>query len=153
MNEIESGVLAVFGLPVWRKTQEVAASVVILACTLHDLHYGTDRWLIMTLDVEAVWDRLSRIEEAIRLLLQERVVRKFYSTADAAKILGKAEFTVREWCRHCRIRAEKRPCGRGNSKEWMISHEELERVQAEGLLSSKYSPKLTPGFGGASDCR
>ena len=92
----------------------------------------------MTLDMEAFWDRLSRIEEALRLLLQERVVRRFYSTADVAKLLGKAEFTVREWCRLRRIRAEKRPCGRGNSKEWMIPHEELERVQAEGLLSAKY---------------
>ena len=88
----------------------------------------------MTMEVEAVWDRLSRIEEALRVLLQDRIPRKFYSTADLAKILNKAEFTVREWCRHQRIRAEKRPCGRGNSKEWMISHEELERVQAEGLL-------------------
>ncbi len=89
----------------------------------------------MTSESVAVWDRLARIEEALRLLLQERVVRKFYSTADLAKILGKAEFTVREWCRHQRIRAEKRSCGRGNSKEWMISHEELERIQSEGLLS------------------
>ncbi|MBS0204434.1 MAG: helix-turn-helix domain-containing protein [Planctomycetes bacterium] len=74
----------------------------------------------------------------VNSLLQQNHVQKFYSTADVAKILSKAEFTVREWCRHQRIRAEKRPCGRGNSKEWMISHDELERVQAEGLLAPKY---------------
>lgn len=82
-------------------------------------------------------ERLNRIEEALRILLQQRIEQSFYSTADAAKILGKAEFTVREWCRHGRIRAEKRSCGRGNSKEWMISHEELERIQSEGLLPPK----------------
>lgn len=90
------------------------------------------------MDEIAVHDRLKWIEEALQTLLQQRVVQKWYSTADLAKILGRAEFTVREWCRLRRIRAEKRPCGRGNSKEWMISHEELERVQAEGLLLPKY---------------
>lgn len=83
-------------------------------------------------------ERLNRIEEALRMLLQQRVEQAYYSTADAAKFLGKAEFTVREWCRHGRIRAEKRSCGRGNSKEWMISHHELERIRAEGLLPAKY---------------
>ena len=83
-------------------------------------------------------ERLDRIEEALRTLLQQRVEQTFYSTGDAAKILGKAEFTVREWCRLGRIRAEKRPCGRGNSKEWMISHDELQRIQAEGLLPPKH---------------
>ena len=78
--------------------------------------------------------RLERIEEALKLLTQQKVVQEFYSTSDVARILGKAEFTVREWCRHGRIRAEKRPCGRGNSKEWMISFEELQRIQGQGLL-------------------
>ena len=82
--------------------------------------------------------RLNWIVEALKVLLKEHVVHKFYSTADAAKIVGKSDFTVREWCRLRRIRAEKRSCGRGNSKEWMISHEELERVQSEGLLVPEY---------------
>ena len=81
---------------------------------------------------------LERLDDALRMLLQHRVIHKNYSTADAAKILDKAEFTVREWCRLHRVHTEKRTCGRGNSKGWMISHEELERVQAEGLLASKY---------------
>jgi transposase len=86
-------------------------------------------------EVQTLATRLDRIEESLRQLLQERVVQKYYSTTDVARILGKAEFTVREWCRNGRIKAEKRPCGRGNSKEWMISHEELERIQAQGLLA------------------
>ena len=83
-------------------------------------------------------ERLNRIEEGLQILLQQRVVQASYSTSDVAKLLGKAEFTVREWCRHHRIHAEKRPCGRGNSQEWMISHEELMRIQAEGLLRPKH---------------
>ena len=85
-----------------------------------------------------IHSRLERIEESLRLLLKERITKKYYSTSDVAKILGKAEFTVREWCRNFRVKAEKRSCGRGHSKEWMISHEELERIQAEGLLQSNH---------------
>ena len=85
-----------------------------------------------------VCERLDRIEDQLRRLTQERVTQKSYSTADVAKRLGKAEFTVREWCRQQRIHAEKRPCGRGNTQEWMISHEELSRIQAEGLLRRKH---------------
>lgn len=85
-----------------------------------------------------VCERLDRIEDLLRRLTQERVAQKSYSTADVAKLLDKSEFTVREWCRHQRIHAEKRPCGRGNSQEWMISHEELLRIQAEGLLRPKH---------------
>lgn len=80
-------------------------------------------------------ERLDRIEDSLRMLLKERVVKKYYSTAEVATILGKAEFTIREWCRNFRCIATKRPCGRGNSKEWMISHEELERLRSEGLLA------------------
>lgn len=81
-----------------------------------------------------ILERLGRIEEAIKQLIEDRTPREYYSTAEVATILGKAEFTVREWCRLGRVWAEKRPCGRGNSKEWMISQEELTRIRNEGLL-------------------
>lgn len=83
-----------------------------------------------------LYERLDRIEDALRRLLQERTVQTYYSTADVAQQLGKAEFTVREWCRLRRIRAEKRRCGRGHAQEWMVSHNELERIRSEGLLPS-----------------
>ena len=49
-------------------------------------------------------------------------------------ILGRAEFTVREWCRLGRINGLKKRNGRGLSAEWVVSHEELLRFQREGLL-------------------
>jgi hypothetical protein len=78
--------------------------------------------------------RLSRIEATLEQLLQQKTVKEWYTTDEAAEILGKAPFTVREWCRNRRIKASKRDCGRGSAKEWIISHEELRRIQNEGLL-------------------
>ncbi len=85
-------------------------------------------------DTADLVDRLNRIEDAIRALAGQRTGKEWYSPAEAASLLGKAEFTTREWCRLGRIHARKRPTGRGCSKEWMISAEELARVQNEGLL-------------------
>ena len=84
--------------------------------------------------MQELLNRLERIEAVLLRLLDQNTVQTFYSTSDVAQILGKAEFTVREWCRNRRVLARKRPCGRGNSQEWMISQEELDRIKAEGLL-------------------
>lgn len=81
-----------------------------------------------------VLERLNQIEATLAQLVRQRAVKEWYTTEEAAEILGKAEFTVREWCRHRRIRAEKRACGRGRSREWMIAQAELERYRNEGLL-------------------
>ena len=84
--------------------------------------------------VQSLAERLDRIEAKLTCLLQQWTVKEWYAVAEAAEVLGKAEFTVREWCRLGRVRAQKRPCGRGRSQEWMIAHAELERIQNEGLL-------------------
>ena len=78
--------------------------------------------------------RLERIEAALNTIITQRRIKEHYSTTEAALMLSKAEFTVREWCRLGRIVATKRQCGRGSSSEWMISHDELTRIQNEGLL-------------------
>lgn len=75
------------------------------------------------------------IQQELRdLILSQRQIKDYYSPAEAATVLGKAEFTVREWCRLERVHAQKRRSGRGRSLEWVISHEELQRIQREGLL-------------------
>ena len=57
-----------------------------------------------------------------------------YTVAEAAELLGKRPFTIREWCRLKRIHAEKRRCGRGRTSEWVIARSEIERYMNDGLL-------------------
>ena len=85
-------------------------------------------------EITAILDRLEKIESTLNVLVEYRTVKEWYTTAEVAKLLGKAEFTVREWCRLGRVLAQKKKCGRGASSEWIISHEELTRVRNEGLL-------------------
>jgi len=87
-------------------------------------------------NISPLIERLDRIEKALALLVRERVVKDWYATAEVAEQLGRAEYTVREWCRQGRIRARKKPCGRGKGGEWLVSHEELTRLRNEGLLPS-----------------
>src|SRR5690349_7957942 len=82
----------------------------------------------------SIEDRLARIEEVLRILVTERTIKEWYTTSEAAELLKRAEWTVREWCRTGRVNAEKRPCGRGRSQEWILSHEELQRIRNDGLL-------------------
>jgi hypothetical protein len=78
-------------------------------------------------------DRLGRIEALLGQLVEQRTVKDWYSTAEVGAILSKSDYTVREWCRQGRVRASKRPCGHGNSKEWIVSHDELTRLRNEAL--------------------
>ncbi len=78
--------------------------------------------------------RLARIEQMLQALIEQRTVKEWYTTAEVATLLDKAEFTVREWCRLGRVNAQKKKCGRGIAGEWVVSHEELTRVRNEGLL-------------------
>ena len=93
--------------------------------------------------IRLLYHRLTSIEERLQQLLDEKQQKEFYSTQEVAEQVGKAEFTVREWCRLGRIRAAKRATGRGRSQEWMVSHEELTRLRNEGLLPQ---PKCQPRF-------
>ena len=83
----------------------------------------------MTLD-----ERLERMEAMLAVLIDQQQVRAWYSVEEFARIVGRAEFTCREWCRHGRIKAEKKASGRGAHASWAISHSELLRFQREGLL-------------------
>jgi hypothetical protein len=87
--------------------------------------------------VNEILDRLERIEAALKTLLELRTVKDFYSTEEVAAILGKAEFTIREYCRRHRVNAVKQGSGRGKYQAWRISQEELERIQRHGLLPER----------------
>lgn len=78
--------------------------------------------------------QVAEMKASLALLLKQQTVREFYTVKQVAEMLGKKEYTVREWCRLGRLAAKKLPGGRGNEGEWRIPHEELERYQNEGLL-------------------
>ncbi len=79
-------------------------------------------------------ERLQRIESMVAQLVQRQQTKDFYEIDEFASLVGKASFTVREWCRLGRIRGRKRQSGRGASASWVISHDELLRYQRDGLL-------------------
>ena len=86
-------------------------------------------------------ERLARIEDALSWLYHQQVStspKEHYSTAEFGAILGRAEYTVREWARTGRIHASKRYDGYGRHKSWTISHAELVRVRQEGLLPEPF---------------
>lgn len=78
--------------------------------------------------------RLAKIESMLADLVHRQQIRDWYTTEQFAQLMGKAEFTIREYCRLGRLRAEKRASGRGTHSQWVISHAELLRFQREGLL-------------------
>jgi hypothetical protein len=86
------------------------------------------------LSVDTVYNQLDRIEDMVGRLLKRETKKDWYTVAELAALVGKAEFTVREWCRCGRLQAEKRGSGRGLSKDWVVSHVEVDRYQREGLL-------------------
>ena len=87
-----------------------------------------------------VEERLERIELMLVRLVDQQTVRDWYSVEQFAQIVGKAKFTVREWCRGQRIAARKKKSGRGAHASWAISHDELLRFQREGLLKKIDGP-------------
>jgi hypothetical protein len=78
-------------------------------------------------------ERLTRIEAMLVVLTEGQQARAWYSVEEFARLVGRSEFTCREWCRLGRILAQKKASGRGAHSAWAISHEEFERYQREGL--------------------
>ncbi len=79
-------------------------------------------------------ERLGRIEQMLAALVERESVKDYYEIDEFARLVGKAEFTVREWARLGRIQAEKRQSGRGPHASWVVSHAELLRYRRNGLL-------------------
>lgn len=89
-------------------------------------------------------ERLAKIEAMLNVLVGRQQVREWYSVEEFARIVGRAEFTCREWCRAGRIIAQKKDSGRGAHTCWVISHSELLRYQREGLLRSRPAANPVP---------
>lgn len=79
-------------------------------------------------------ERLEKIELLLVALVERQQVREYYTTREFARIVGKSDFTCREWCRRGRVNSAKKRSGRGGHASWSISHAELLRYQREGLL-------------------
>lgn len=82
------------------------------------------------MDQVVILAKLERIEHVLGQLLSQKTVKEWYSTAEVAEIIGKSEYTVREYCRKGQIEAEKAPNGRG----WLVSHAALEHLRNFGPL-------------------
>jgi hypothetical protein len=80
-------------------------------------------------------ERLEKIESLLVMLVERQQVRDWYTTEEFGRAVGKAEFTIREYCRLGRLKAEKRQSGRGAYQQWVLSHAELERYRRDGLLA------------------
>lgn len=92
--------------------------------------------------VEAVLERLLQpILEKLDQLVQQRASKEWYSTHEVAEIVGKAEYTVREWSRKGQVKAEKAP----NGRSWIISHAELTRLRNHGPLPEHQLHRLLGG--------
>jgi excisionase family DNA binding protein len=75
--------------------------------------------------INRIESRLEQIERHLKI----GVARQAYTVAQAAERLGLSEWTVRQACNKGRIHASKAR----NGREWRIPHDELVRVEAEGL--------------------
>jgi transposase len=85
----------------------------------------------------SVEERLEKLEAMLTILVERQTVKEYYTVEEFARIVGRSEFTCREWCRNARINGQKRQSGRGAHASWVISHAELLRYQKEGLIPSR----------------
>jgi transposase len=81
-------------------------------------------------ELAAIRNELSEL----RKLITASSPKEYYSVNEAAKLLDRAPFTVRQWCNNGRIYASKRLLRRGGKLEWVISAAEIARIQSDGLL-------------------
>jgi excisionase family DNA binding protein len=81
----------------------------------------------------SIEERISALLDRMEARLDDSLAKEAYSTDEAAKLLKRAPWTIRQWCNEGRARAKKIR-GRGRRGEWRIPHEELQRLQREGPL-------------------
>jgi excisionase family DNA binding protein len=80
-----------------------------------------------------VTERLACLEEGMAALRDHlrtgQAGQDWFTTKEVARLLGRTDFTVRQWCNLGRLRAQKT----GNRREWRISRAELDRYRKAGL--------------------
>jgi len=91
----------------------------------------------MEAELKALSLDIQEIKKTLKSLVEREVKKDFYSTEEFAALVGRSEFTVREWCRLDRIYGEKKKSGRGKHEGWRIAHEEYLRYQKDGLLPGR----------------
>lgn len=83
--------------------------------------------------LNALVERMAALEERLKAIQVGQTEKEWYSTEEVAAVMGRAPWTVREWCRHGRIKAVKRP----GTDRWVVSKAELDRLANHGLLPAK----------------
>ena len=73
-------------------------------------------------------------------------MKDFYTISEFARLVGRQEFTIREWCRLGRITAVAYYSGTGGGRKWQISHEELLRYRNAGLLPPPENRRVIRGY-------
>src|SRR5262245_10457580 len=73
-------------------------------------------------------DMMGRIENRLAISVQKET----YTISEAAKRLGKSDWTVRQWCNKGQVEGAKKIHGQGRTGEWRIPHDSLLRLQNEG---------------------
>jgi hypothetical protein len=94
-----------------------------------------------TLDrlLQMLTDQYSRIMEGLERLQKAQslsVVKESYTTEEVAERLGRAEWTVRQWCNKGKAEGAYKVHGKGRTGEWRIPHEFIVRFQNELLTPS-----------------
>src|SRR5437763_224888 len=76
-------------------------------------HRGRSKESSIMTDDTIILKELQEVKAMLAVLVERQTVKDFYEIEEFARLVGKAEFTAREWCRLGRIRAEKKLSGRG----------------------------------------
>ena len=74
-------------------------------------------------------ERMASLERRVEAIFVGQLDKEWYTTEEVAALAGRAPWTVREWCRHGRVQAVKRP----GCDKWVLSRAELDRLLNEGL--------------------
>jgi excisionase family DNA binding protein len=63
-----------------------------------------------------------------------------YTPAEAARLLRRSTWTIREWCRTGKVRALRTGFTRGKAHEWAIPAAEVEKLLAIGVVKENQGP-------------